>query len=316
MKAIPKWIFLVVAVALTYWTSFFGEELILTLRLYQKGIAVDEINTTSLPHHHIEVSELRSTVPLIMHRMWRDDSILDGDVGRLDSGAAERGPPTNWSKAFSRCNNLHRHTHWTTILWTDDSLRAFIGRHYPSFLSVYDSYPYDIQRADAARYFVLYHYGGVYLDLDLGCREHGDLRELLSAMERRGKVALAPATEPVGVSNDVLCATRGSPFFKDLMENLPAKNAWYGSPYLTGTILLRFSMSNCFKTEMSFFVRSLQLLAHLIFATWSVRASSQVLYSTGPMFLSLRYARMPPANQNEVLILPRELCKFASFSTS
>ncbi|KAJ3896091.1 hypothetical protein GG344DRAFT_72572 [Lentinula edodes] len=30
-------------------------------------------------------------------------------------------------------------------------------------------YKYAIQRADAIRYFVLHHYGGVYLDLDVGC---------------------------------------------------------------------------------------------------------------------------------------------------
>ena len=46
---------------------------------------------------------------------------------------------------------------------------AFIEEKYPWFLPVFDSYPYNIQRADVIRYFALAYYGGTYLDLDLVC---------------------------------------------------------------------------------------------------------------------------------------------------
>ncbi|KAF8827977.1 hypothetical protein HHX47_DHR4001039 [Lentinula edodes] len=46
----------------------------------------------------------------------------------------------------------------------DDSSREFIAEHYPWFLDTFNDYKYAIQRADAIRYFVLHHYGGVYLD--------------------------------------------------------------------------------------------------------------------------------------------------------
>lgn len=55
------------------------------------------------------------------------------------------------------------------MLWTDSSSRQFVAENYPWFLDTFDSYRYNIQRADAIRYFVLYHYGGVYIDLDIGC---------------------------------------------------------------------------------------------------------------------------------------------------
>ena len=45
--------------------------------------------------------------------------------------------------------------------------RDFIAKEYNWFLETYDAYPYPIQRADALRYFVVYHYGGIYADLDL-----------------------------------------------------------------------------------------------------------------------------------------------------
>jgi hypothetical protein len=44
--------------------------------------------------------------------------------------------------------------------------RTFIATHYPWFLETFEGYKYPIQRADSIRYFVLYHYGGIYIDLD------------------------------------------------------------------------------------------------------------------------------------------------------
>ena len=51
-------------------------------------------------------------------------------------------------------------------LWTDAKSRELIATEYPWFLSTFDEYPQPIQRADAIRYFVLAHYGGIYIDLD------------------------------------------------------------------------------------------------------------------------------------------------------
>ena len=189
--------------------------------------------------------------------MWRDDSILQ----------TSRNPelPANWTRAFNNCNKQYQLRNWTTILWTDESICSFIKNHYPSFLPTYNSYPYSIQRVDAARYFILFHYGGVYLDLDVGCLQNKDLTDLLHSMEHLEKTVLMPQTQPIGFSNDVLIATKGSLFFKRLVDALPSKNKWYGSPYLT------------------------------------------VLYSTGPMFLTLQYKRLPSARQKDILILPPKL---------
>ena len=52
------------------------------------------------------------------------------------------------------------------MLWTDDSARKLIENRFPWFLEVFDNYGLNIQRADSARYFILYAYGGLYADLD------------------------------------------------------------------------------------------------------------------------------------------------------
>src|SRR3989338_10311617 len=56
---------------------------------------------------------------------------------------------------------------WDYVLMTDDMNRAFVIEHFPDFLSYYDAFPYNIQRADAIRYCWLYIHGGLYLDCDI-----------------------------------------------------------------------------------------------------------------------------------------------------
>ena len=51
------------------------------------------------------------------------------------------------------------------MFWLRDALLMHICR-YPWFLETFDNYQFPIQRADAIRYFVLAHYGGIYIDLD------------------------------------------------------------------------------------------------------------------------------------------------------
>lgn len=98
------------------------------------------------------------------------------------------------------------------MLWTDEKSREFIAAEYPWFLPTFDGYTYPIQRADAIRYFVLHHYGGVYLDLDVGCTR--PLDPLLKYP------VILPKTIPVGVSNDLMFSAKGHPFMEQTIHNL------------------------------------------------------------------------------------------------
>lgn len=55
------------------------------------------------------------------------------------------------------------------VLWDDADNRKFIETYYPWFLPKYDSYDMNIKRVDSVRYFYLYHFGGIYADLDFEC---------------------------------------------------------------------------------------------------------------------------------------------------
>jgi len=102
--------------------------------------------------------------------------------------------------------------------------RAFISTEYPWFLPTYDGFSYPVQKIDALRYFLMLHYGGIYIDLDNGCK--ASLEPLLyypTWVTDGGKGAL---------SNNILAAAPGHPFWQ-LLTNSMISYAWhYPLPYL------------------------------------------------------------------------------------
>jgi mannosyltransferase OCH1-like enzyme len=145
------------------------------------------------------------------------------------------------------------HPDYQYMLWTDVSARSFIAEHYPWFLPTYEGYPYNIQRADVIRYFVLHKYGGVYLDLDIGCRKPVD--PLLNFP------ALLPVTKPVGVSNDLMFSEPASPFMDAVIHNLMAFDHQYLSAYPT----VMFSTGPMFVSAMLSLHRGVRLLPQTLY---------------------------------------------------
>jgi hypothetical protein len=109
-----------------------------------------------------------SGIPLILHQTWRSNDI-----------------PEEW-RAFQQSWRTHNPA-WEVMFWTDAGARNFIATEYPWFLETYDAYPAPVMRADALRYFLLGHYGGVYADMDYEClRPWDDIlqgRELILVRE-------------------------------------------------------------------------------------------------------------------------------------
>lgn len=144
-------------------------------------------------------------------------------------------------------------------LWTDKKSREFIATEYPWFLETFDGYPYPIMRADSIRYFVLAHFGGVYVDLDDGCSRRLDPLLTYPAWLRK--------TTPTGISNDAMGSIPQHPFFLRVIDSLQPYNRRWPLPYVT------------------------------------------VMYSTGPMFLSViwkEYIRWGTTEEARVRVLMPE----------
>ena len=176
----------------------------LLLLLFETA-STDIIHPSSLPPPNTTTTT-PLLIPKIIHQTYINTSI-----------------PTPWLPAQQSCLALH--PDYTYHFWTDASSLAFIASTYPWFLPTYTSYPHAIQRADAIRYFALAHFGGVYLDLDNGCKRRLD--PLLAYP------AWVHLTAPTGISNDAMGAAAGHPFFVYVIEQLQPMDRNWVLPYVT-----------------------------------------------------------------------------------
>jgi mannosyltransferase OCH1-like enzyme len=53
-------------------------------------------------------------------------------------------------------------------MYYDADLYEFVKQSYPEYLALYESLK-GVYMADMARVLVIYHYGGIYMDLDFYC---------------------------------------------------------------------------------------------------------------------------------------------------
>jgi len=86
-------------------------------------------------------------IPKIIHQTWKNNII-----------------PEEYISYQQKVKDLH--PGWEYRLWTDEDNLELVRNHYPDFLKIYTELPKNIMRADAIRYLIMDHIGGVYLDLD------------------------------------------------------------------------------------------------------------------------------------------------------
>jgi inositol phosphorylceramide mannosyltransferase catalytic subunit len=145
-------------------------------------------------------------IPKIIHQTYINDSI-----------------PPHWRAAQQSCKAAH--PDYEYIFWSDQQCVDFISHEYPWFLETFLSYPFPIQRADAVRYFILFKYGGNYIDLDEGC---------IHRLDSLGKYNLwVREAWPAGISNNILGSSPMHPFFSRVIESLNDANHDWRLPYPT-----------------------------------------------------------------------------------
>ncbi|KAF5023462.1 hypothetical protein F66182_4462 [Fusarium sp. NRRL 66182] len=134
--------------------------------------------------------------------------------------SANKTVPEAWTHLVQSCKDSY--SEFEYMHWTDERARDFIVEEYPWFLDTWDTYPFNIQRADAIRYFVLHHYGGIYLDMDTLCNETIPLHQI----EASGAAHLAvfKSTSPTGVSNDMMIASPNHPAITKALSRIQLYN--------------------------------------------------------------------------------------------
>jgi len=131
--------------------------------------------------------------------------------------------PADWQEARQTC--IDANPGWKEMLWTEEMSRDFIRKNYPWFLDTYDGYRFPVQRVDTTKYFLMLHYGGIYLDLDNGCLQSLEpLLYLPTWTTDGGRGAL---------SNNILGSVPATAFWRLLTDSLIPFNYNYLFPYIT-----------------------------------------------------------------------------------
>lgn len=163
------------------------------------SLALETLATNKLPQRETPSSS-GELLPKIIHQQWKTSHIPSGKL-------------REWRKAWL---DLYPEPEFAHSLWTDETMRQLIQEHYHWFLHIYDGYKYDIQRADASRYFILHHVGGLYADLDY--------QPLINFWDRiprdRASVIESPYQYNEHHQNSLMASPKGDALWKQVFKGL------------------------------------------------------------------------------------------------
>ena len=167
-------------------------------------------------------------IPKIIHQVYWDFS------------GKNNAPPKEWLE-YSKTIQKHN-SNWEYKLWDYDSCINLLKKHYPWFLKPYNEYKHPIQRADAIRPFILYHYGGIYFDMDYIC-----VKNITNFFKKYGIYILESAH--FGLTNSLMASSKNHPFWKIVFTEMvkQKKKKFYQTHHLyimqsTGPSLI----TNCY----------------------------------------------------------------------
>jgi inositol phosphorylceramide mannosyltransferase catalytic subunit len=90
-------------------------------------------------------------IPKIIIQTWKDNNIPDKYIKDIDS--------------IKKYNPEYKY-----LFFTDKDIENFLKVNYPNnYYIIYLKLPLIIQKIDFFRYVAIYHFGGIYLDLDITC---------------------------------------------------------------------------------------------------------------------------------------------------
>jgi mannosyltransferase OCH1-like enzyme len=129
--------------------------------------------------------------------------------------------PDNWKNAQKTV--IEKNKDWKYVLLSDEDNLQIVKKNFPDFLPYYINFKYNIQRADAIRYMILYLNGGVYIDLDYeAIKPFGSI-----ILDKDKEVGLIKSSNIDCITNSFLCSSKGANFWLKCIEEMKKPNKWY-----------------------------------------------------------------------------------------
>jgi mannosyltransferase OCH1-like enzyme len=141
-------------------------------------------------------------IPLILHQIWFQgiDNIIEP-----------------YKTCFIKNIKFLENTKWDHQFWDKERIEEFILDKYPKYWDTYNKCDILIQKLDIARYIILYHYGGCYMDMDMEILK--DFKELLNNDD---EIVLSNTHQSV-YTNAVLFSNINNNFWLDFIKDVDKK---------------------------------------------------------------------------------------------
>ena len=148
-------------------------------------------------------------IPKIIHQTWKDKNL----------------PPIIY-KLVSENISFFKSNGYELMFWTDDMILKLISEEYPNFYNIYKLARTGVQKGDIARIILVYHYGGIYIDLDVLVLR--DFSEILDMNSNKLYITYEPSGQTNALYNNdkYICnaffaANKHNNMLRLILNNIP-----------------------------------------------------------------------------------------------
>lgn len=138
-------------------------------------------------------------IPNLLHQIWYQgiDMIIEP-----------------YKSCYEKTCMFLKNTKWKHIIWDKIKIDRFIRKHYNQYWDLYNRYDIMVQKLDIARYLILYHYGGCYMDMDMEMIK--DFRELIN---NEDEIIVSKLSIGI-INNGILFSSKNNIFWLDFLNDI------------------------------------------------------------------------------------------------
>lgn len=197
------------------------------------------------------------SIPKIIHQIW----------------LGEKRKPKHIKEYMSEIRLSHRD--YDYHLWSDGNVPEM-----PVELkAIYDSLDHPAMKSDLLRVYVLYLYGGVYLDVDYKLVTHLDD---LNCYDDRDAYVVYPLGDKIdNINNSILISSANGKFISALLKEVKTEKQWLG-PHFYGSVVFNYLGLNnvctdkeivnaCIEYDLGYIEESKlnsEIITHKFMASW------------------------------------------------
>ena len=158
-------------------------------------------------------------IPKIIHQVWFN---FKGDNSGRDIGDHNR----DLRKRLQNKNPNYR-----IVLWREEDAEALLKKDFPRYFSAFLFLEPIIRRVDYIRFFILFKYGGIYLDMDYFALRSFDEYFTDYPQYKDSDIVLSKSCYGPWITNSIMMSRPGCKFWKFCYES--SKNGtlipWWGT---------------------------------------------------------------------------------------